>query len=100
MSHPLFDQWLLGLKDKFALAMILRRLDRLKLGLMGDYKYVGQGIYELRVDVHKGYRVYYAQQGKAMYLLLYGGHKKTQQSDIQKAIRLWIECKKGEIYAT
>ena len=52
-----FDQWMEGLRDVQARARILVRLDRLQKGLLGDWKSVGEGVYELRIDYGPGYRV-------------------------------------------
>ena len=52
-------------------------------------KNLKQGIYELRIHYGPGYRVYFAEEGDNIILLLVGGSKKTQQKDIQKAINYW-----------
>ena len=54
----------------------MARLDRLKAGLLGDWKSIGGGVFELRIDVGPGFRVYYGQDGKALILLLCGGELK------------------------
>lgn len=64
------------------------RLDRLQLGLVGDVKSVGEGVSELRVNYGPGYRVYFAQRGAAVVILLAGGDKRTQQRDIKLAVEL------------
>lgn len=84
-----FDLWLESLRDKRAKAKILIRLDRIQLGNLGDTKSVGQGVYELRINEGKGYRIYYGHDGKDIVLLLCGGDKTTQQSDIKLAKRYW-----------
>jgi len=53
------SEWLDGLRDGRARARIVARLDRLSVGLLGDWKSVGEGVSELRVDYGPGYRVYY-----------------------------------------
>lgn len=68
-------QWLSGLRDPTARARIVARLDRLKAGLFGDWKSSGEGVCELRIDYGPGYRVYYAQDGKTLIILLCGGDK-------------------------
>ena len=83
-----FTEWIKKLRDTKARAIILARINRLKLGNFGDCKSVGNGVYELRVDFGPGYRVYYAKSGKTIVLILCGGTKKTQQADIDKAIGL------------
>ena len=64
------------------------RIERLAAGNPGDVKPVGEGISELRIDYGPGYRVYYMKQGRTIIILLAGGDKKTQASDIKTAIRL------------
>jgi putative addiction module killer protein len=78
-------EWLGGLRDGPTRGRIVARLDRLKAGLLGDWKSVGGGICELRIDHGPGYRVYYAQEGKTLILLLCGGDMCTQEKDIETA---------------
>lgn len=89
-----FDEWLTKLKDRAGRLRILKRIDRLANGNPGDVKPVGNGVYELRLDVGPGYRVYYAQDGDVLILLLCGGDKSTQQNDIGKAHRLADEWRR------
>ena len=84
-----FDLWMLSLRDRRAKAKILIRFDRLLLGNFGDTKSVGEGVSELRINEGKGYRVYYAHEGKEIVLLLCGGDKSTQQSGIKRAKKYW-----------
>lgn len=62
-------------------------------GLLGDWSGVGDGVCELRIDYGPGYRVYYAQDGKILILLLCGGDKRTQAKDIEKAHGYWKDYK-------
>lgn len=87
------SEWLAGLRDAEARARIVSRLDRLRAGLLGDWKGVGEGVCELRIDYGPGYRVYYAQDGKALILLLCGGDKRTQAKDIEQAHEYWKDYK-------
>lgn len=80
-----FDRWLRGLRDRRARARIQARLDRLVIGNPGDIKALGSGISEMRIDYGPGYRVYYMQRGPVVVILLSGGDKSSQQSDIAKA---------------
>lgn len=80
-----FNQWLLALKDIKARAIIRKRLNRIRLGLMGDFKSVGDGVYELRIFYGSGYRIYFAKEGNTRILLLCGGNKSSQKKDIIKA---------------
>lgn len=89
-----FDDWLGGLDDRKAVARILARLARVRLGNLGDCKSVGDGVSELRVDYGPGYRVYFGQQGRTLVVLLCGGDKRTQDRDIRLAKLYWREFKK------
>jgi putative addiction module killer protein len=86
-------EWLRGLRDGPTSDRIVARLDRLKAGLFGDWKSVGGGICELRIDLGPGYRVYYAQEGKTLILLFCGGDKSTQAKDIETAHAYWKDYK-------
>jgi putative addiction module killer protein len=61
---------------------------RLSLGNPGDVKSVGKGVSELRIDYGPGYRVYFTRHGDAVVILLAGGDKRTQETDIRKALEL------------
>lgn len=80
-----FDEWLDRLKDKTTLARVAARLNRVALGNLGDVKSVGAGVSELRLAFGKGYRVYFAQEGDKIILLLCGGDKGSQVRDIREA---------------
>jgi putative addiction module killer protein len=80
-----YRKWRSGLRDRQAVARIAKRVARLKAGLAGDVKPVGQGVSELRIDYGPGYRVYFTQRGKVLILLLCGGDKSSQAEDIEQA---------------
>lgn len=82
-------EWLRTLRDLQGKAAIIRRLNRLELGNFGDFKPIREGVFELRIDVGPGYRVYYARSGKTVVLLLCGGSKRTQDADIDQACAYW-----------
>lgn len=65
---------------------VLRRVDRMSAGNFGDHQLVRDGVWELRVDFGPGYRVYYGKHGKAVVVLLCAGTKRTQGSDIDRAV--------------
>ena len=77
-----------GLADVQARARILARIARLVDGNPGDAKPIGEGVSELRIDYGPGYRVYYCTRKHALVILLAGGDKHTQPSDIKTALRL------------
>ena len=84
----IFGQWLDGLRDIRARARIQARIERLAMGNAGDVKPVGEGVSELRIDHGPGYRVYFKKRGRELIVLLTGGDKSTQASDIKTALRL------------
>lgn len=84
-----FDEWFDNLQKLRAKGRIQIRLDRLSLGLEGDWKAVGEGVRELRIPEGPGYRVYYAWHDLEIVILLCGGNKTTQNHDIETAKRYW-----------
>jgi putative addiction module killer protein len=90
-----FDSWLSALKDERGKAKIAARIDRLRHGNAGDVAPVGNGVSELRIHFGPGYRVYFQLHGNELVLLLAGGDKSTQRSDIAAAKRLAAEIRKG-----
>ncbi len=79
------DEWIAGLADDRTEARIFARIERLSSGNFGDRKSLGGGLFELRIDTGPGYRIYYAMIGRTCVLLLCGGDKRKQSSDIQRA---------------
>ena len=71
----------------------MARIDRLQEGNPGHTRSVGAGVVEMKIDYGPGYRVYYAQRGPVVIVLLCGGDKGTQDKDIQKAKALAAEWK-------
>jgi putative addiction module killer protein len=88
-----FRDWLKGLRDRQAVARINTRIIRLRLGNAGDVAPVGDGVSELRLMFGPGYRVYFATKGQELILLLAGGDKGSQATDIEAAKTLWREWK-------
>ena len=84
-GRNVFDEWVSELVDHRAQAKITLRIDRLAVGNFGDCRSLGHGLYELRIDWGPGYRVYYALAGNLCVLLLCGGDKPKQASDIERA---------------
>ena len=83
-----FDEWLNLLKDKTGKAIILKRIRSAEAGNFGDCQPVGQGVSEMRIHFGPGYRVYFMRAGGVVYMLLCGGDKSSQQSDITQAIEI------------
>jgi putative addiction module killer protein len=85
-GKDVFDDWLSRLRDARAQAKVVTRINRLAAGNFGDCKPLRHGLYELRIDWGPGYRVYYAMLGAVCVLLLCGGDKRKQSSDINRAL--------------
>ena len=85
-----FDKWLRKLKDLRAKAKILIRIQKLEQEEhFGECEPVGDGIKELKINYAKGYRVYFKEKDEKIIILLIGGDKSSQQSDIEKAKEIW-----------
>lgn len=86
-------EWLDGFVDMPTRRRIVARMDRLREGNLGNWKSIGGGICELKIDAGPGYRVYYARDGAVVILLLCAGDKRTQQRDIERAHAYWKDYK-------
>ncbi|MEW9572241.1 type II toxin-antitoxin system RelE/ParE family toxin [Rhodanobacter sp. Si-c] len=88
-GHIPFAEWLAALRDRRANQAIAARILRMQAGNRGDWKAVGGGVFELRIDTGSGYRVYCGQDGATLVLLLCAGDKRTQPKDIERAHDYW-----------
>ncbi|TRV42895.1 MAG: type II toxin-antitoxin system RelE/ParE family toxin [Microcystis panniformis Mp_MB_F_20080800_S26D] len=79
-----FDNWFDSIRVSKTQTIISKRLDRVRMGNLGDYRSVGGGVFELRIDYGPGYRIYFGQVGTTIVLLLCGGDKSTQIKDIRQ----------------
>jgi putative addiction module killer protein len=77
------------LSDKRVRVAVLRRIDRLAEGNFGEHRFCRDGVWELKIDLGPGYRVYYAQAGEKIILLLCAGSKRSQEKDIDRAVNYW-----------
>jgi len=93
-GRDLIGDWLKEMRDKRARATVLRRMDRLACGNFGDHSYCRDGVWELRIDVGPGYRVYYAKGQQTIIFLLCGGDKRMQQADIRRAVKCWQDIQR------
>jgi putative addiction module killer protein len=82
---PEFTSWLDRLADASIRGVVISRIKRLERGLLGDVESVGDGVSELRIHIGAGWRVYFAQRGGQLIVLLAGGSKRTQNNDIKRA---------------
>lgn len=91
-----FITWLESIRDTRTRLRIRKRLRRVELGNFGDYRSVGDGIFELRFHFGPGYRVYFGRVGETVVLLLVGGDKGSQTRDIQRAKAYWHEYQRSQ----
>jgi putative addiction module killer protein len=89
-----FARWFDDL-NAIAAARIVRALARVEQGNLSSVKSVGGGVLEFRIDFGPGYRIYFGRDGEQLVILLAGGTKKRQPSDIDAAIRFWQEYKRA-----
>ena len=80
-----FSSWLDELSDERAQVKIALRLDYITLGNLGDWKPVGDGVFEIRVHYGPGYRLYFMRKDRIVIILLAGGDKSSQARDIAAA---------------
>ena len=80
-----FDHWLNGIRDRSTRLRLLRRLERFQIGQWGDTKPVGDGVMEAREHFGPGWRMYYVVRGAEVVVMLAGGDKSSQETDIAKA---------------
>jgi putative addiction module killer protein len=83
-----FANWHSGLRNLQAKLAIVRRIDRAAAGNLGDFKSIGGGISEMRLDMGGGYRIYFTFRDGALIVLLAGGDKSSQSADIRRAQKL------------
>ena len=83
-----FSRWLDGLPltVRHRIQQILGRMNE---GNLGDTRGVGEGVIERRADFGPGYRIYFAWDGMELIILLGGGDKSAQRSDIYRARERW-----------
>ncbi len=92
-----FEEWFHSLKDIKTKAIVLKRLARVRLGNFGEWRSLGGGLGELKINFGPGYRIYFGQKNKILVILLCAGNKNTQEKDIKKAFEFWRDChQRGE----
>ncbi len=91
-----FTEWFDSIRDKRAQTRIEARLTYLEQGNFGDHRPVGDGVFELRIHVGAGYRVYFGEMENTIVLLLCGGDKSSQTRDIARAKTYWREYKETQ----
>lgn len=91
-GRDFFDEWFSDL-DPLAKTKVTAHLIRMKNGNLSNVKSVGEGVSERKIDWGPGYRIYFGRDGDALIILLAGGSKKTQPTDIASAHARWKEYK-------
>lgn len=91
-----YRDWVVSL-DASVRARVIAAVLRMELGNFSAAKSVGSGLSELRLDFGPGYRIYFGKDGDRLVLLLGGGTKRRQQSDIEMAQALWVEYKRRKL---
>jgi putative addiction module killer protein len=89
-----FDEWLseLPLRDR---VVVMRQIHRLRDGGgRKNLRSLGDGVFEIKIYLGPAYRVYFAEDGDHIVLLLLGGDKGSQKRDIEKAKRYWRQYAK------
>lgn len=83
-----FGEWLESLRDRPTRIRLARRLSKARRGILGDIKPVGNGLFEMREFFGPGWRMYYVERSGALIIMLGGGDKSSQASDIERARQL------------
>ncbi len=91
-----FTEWFDSIRDKRTQTLIEARLIYLEQGNFGDCRSVGAGVFELRIHVGAGHRIYFGEVDNTIVLLLCGGDKSSQTRDIARAKTYWSEYKETQ----
>lgn len=83
-----FSDWIAAYAKEEIYSVLLARIERVEEGNFGDCVWEGHGMFELRIDVGPGYRIYFGEDGDFV-VLLWGGTKRTQQRDLTIAKKHW-----------
>ena len=83
---PEFTEWISSIRDGLTRRRLITRLRKASLGNLGDTKFVGSGVWEMREAFGPGWRMYYTLRGTNLVVMLGGGEKSSQQSDIAQAV--------------
>lgn len=89
-----FQEWVDSIKDRAVKAAVAARINRVRAGTLGDWKAVGEGVFELRLDLGPGFRIYIGRDGQTVVILLTGGEKRSQDADIKTAKGYWKDYEK------
>ena len=85
---PEFSQWLQNIRDRRARKIVIGRIERAAFGNVGQFRDLGQGLAEMKIDYGPGYRLYFVRRADELIILLCGGDKSSQNRDITLARKL------------
>lgn len=74
-----------------AAAKVTTAPERIADGNLSNVKPVGAGVLEYRIDFGPGYRIYFGRDGSRLVILIGGGTKKRQRTDIEAAAAHWAD---------
>ncbi len=95
LSTGQFDSWLRK-QDKTIRHKVRQQIQKIEMGNLGDHKQLDELTYEIRIHIPSGIRLYYMWRGNKIILLLGGGNKASQTTDIQKAKGMAREIKEAD----
>ncbi|MHB8165158.1 MAG: type II toxin-antitoxin system RelE/ParE family toxin [Sulfuricella sp.] len=95
-GRDIYQEWLDSLADRHAKARVMTRVERLRQGNFGECRPLANGVWEIKIDWGPGYRIYYAQAGQRLVLLLIGGDKRKQAMDIKTAVTYWRDWQRRQ----
>ena len=95
-DRDIYQEWLDSLADRHAKVRVMTRVERLRQGNFGECRPLESGVWELKIDWGPGYRVYYAQAGQKLVLLLIGGDKRKQATYIKTAVANWRDWQRRQ----
>jgi putative addiction module killer protein len=94
-----FGNWLDRL-DATAAAKVTTALARIEQGNFSNVEGVGAGVFEAKINFGPGYRVYFGKDGDTLIILVAGGTKKRQSSDVADAQARWKDYKQRKAKET
>lgn len=92
-----FEAWLADIKDIKVKTTIIRRLRQVENGNFGDHKRLSADLYEMRIHLKPGYRIYYFLESNIVVFILAGGSKKSQSKDIEFAEKAITEIRANAV---
>ena len=83
-----FDNWLRNIQDGKTQKIIVKRIRAMESGTLVKVRSLKNGLFEAKIDYGQGFRLYFLNKGQKIIILLCGGSKSTQKTDIKNAKNL------------